>query len=218
MNKIVIYGTGAIAINAYYNFTEFSRYKVIAFVIEDNLITESSLLGIPVVSFSTVEKLYPPEFYDMFVAVGYVGMNKVRETKCSESLEKGYKLISFIHPNAILFSDVKYGVNCFIGACATIQQNVKIGQNVFIKENCNVGHDTIINDNCYIGGGAIISGNVTIKKNVLLGKGAVIKDGIIIEKKCIIGAGVTMLENSVANKVYIAPKPIKFPFSSEDVL
>ncbi|WP_297089089.1 acetyltransferase [uncultured Draconibacterium sp.] len=218
MKEIVLFGIGPMAVNVFYCYQQFSKRKVAAFTVDDSFIQDDNFLDKPVVPFETVQNMYPPDKYEMFVAMSYSDINRNRELKCKEAREKGYKLGSFIHPNAAVFSDLKIGDNCFVAACVSVQPNVVLGNNVFLRDSCNIGHDTRIADNCYIGGGASISGCITIKKNVFLGKGTVLRDGITIAENCIIGAGVTMLNDTCPGEVFVAPKPTKLPFSSEGFL
>src|SRR6185436_9235036 len=100
MKKLVVFGTGKIAEVIFYYAKEECGYDVVAFTVDESFITEPSFLGLPVLSFNSIDEKYSPENYDMFVAVGYHDLNKVREIKCEEAEAKGYKLVSIISPEA----------------------------------------------------------------------------------------------------------------------
>ncbi len=216
--EIIIFGTKTFSLNVYYSLLEYSDCKVVAFTVDSNYYSTNEFMNCPVIPFENIEKQFPPDRYKMFIAVSYSDLNRNRERKYHEAKQKGFELANFIHPHSTVFSDLVIGDNCFISPNVSIQQGVTIGSNVVLRDNCNIGHDTVIKNNCYIGGGSAISGQVTIEKNVFLGKNATIKHCLTIGERCIIGAGVTMLKSTKAGEVYIAPSPIKYPFSAEGLI
>lgn len=206
------------ALIAYYNFREFSDFEVIAFTLDPELIKLNTFENLPVIPFNLVEKKFRPREFYMFVAIGYIQQNQIREAKYTEAKEKKYRLINFIHPSVSMFSDLRLGDNCFISANTSIQPKVIMKNNIVIGDNCCIGHNSKIGNNCYIGGGTAIAGNVNIGKNVFTGKNATLRDNINIGSDCIIGAGVTMLKNANPGEVYISPEPIKYPFNNEGLI
>jgi FlaA1/EpsC-like NDP-sugar epimerase len=67
MEKVVIFGTGVIGQLAHFYFSHDSDFKVVAFTADDEYVESDELLGLPVVKFSDVARLFPPEQYSMFV-------------------------------------------------------------------------------------------------------------------------------------------------------
>lgn len=51
---------------------------MVAFTADRDFIEQEEFLDLPVIPFDDVEKLYPPERFKMFVAVGYQKVNTVR--------------------------------------------------------------------------------------------------------------------------------------------
>jgi len=96
MAKIVVLGVGEIADLAHYYFTNDTEHEVVAFTLDKEYIQDSTFKGLPIVDFEDVEKTYPPEDYQMFVAIGYKRVNKAREEKYSQAKGKGYSLESYI--------------------------------------------------------------------------------------------------------------------------
>ncbi len=81
MQKLVIFGTGPIAEVAYYYFREDSTYRVAAFTVDASHQTGDSHLGLSVVPFEAVAERLPPDEFDMFVAMGYGRVNRLRAEK-----------------------------------------------------------------------------------------------------------------------------------------
>ncbi len=212
---LVIFGIGKIADVIFYYATEECGFKVAAFVVDEKYKTQEAFHGLPVVSFDHVEREYPSAKYDMFIAVGYHDLSKVRESKCNEAISKGYDLVSVISPKANVPMNVVTGVNCFIMSPAIIHPNVTIGKNVFIWSGAMVGHHSIIKDNCWLTSCCNVSGNVTVGRNSFLAVNATVGHSVTIGEECFLGANTLVTKNLDDKKVVIAEssKPIRLDSS-----
>jgi sugar O-acyltransferase (sialic acid O-acetyltransferase NeuD family) len=202
--EIIIFGIGKIADVIYYYASEECGFKVIAFSVDEKYKVSDTFHGIEVVNFNEIEKKYPPVKYDMFIAVGYHNLNKVRAAKCAEAIAKGYKLVNIISPEARIPKNVKTGTNCFIMPPAILHPYTEIGNNVFIWSGSIVGHHTVIKDNCWLTSGCNISGNVTVGENTFLAINATISHSINIGRECFIGANALVIKDAKDEQVYIA--------------
>jgi sugar O-acyltransferase (sialic acid O-acetyltransferase NeuD family) len=208
---IVIFGVGKIAEVIHYYAVNECGYNVAAFTVDAQYITADTFLGVPVVDFASVKEKYAPENYGMFVAVGYHDLNRLRETKCKEAEEMGYKLVSVISPAANVPSNVKIGKNCFIMSPAVIHPCVEIGNDVFIWSGSVVGHHSNIKDHCWLTSGCNISGNVTMGENTFVAINATLGHSVTIGKENFIGSNALVIKNTEDGQVLIAEstKPIK---------
>ena len=177
-------------------------------------IKEDGFIDLPLVPFEDVETIYDPRNYEMFIALSYASLNKIRENKYNESKNKGYILLSYISSKAINFSQ-SIGDNCFILEDNTIQPFVEIKNNVTLWSGNHIGHHSIIESHNFIASHAVISGHCNIKSNSFIGVNATIRDGITIENENIIGAGSLILKNTKEKEVYAAKKTDVFPRSSD---
>ena len=83
--KLIIFGLGEQAEVAHYYFSQHSDYEVVAYTVDDEFSGQPSLTpGIPVVPFSSVEKIYTPDEHSAFVAIGYSKMNQLTEISRNE--------------------------------------------------------------------------------------------------------------------------------------
>lgn len=206
MNKILVFGDSAFAEHIYYQFTTFSDSEVVAFVVDKKYRTKSILCDLPVIDFEGVEALYPPEQYKFFVAMGYTGLNALRETKCAQVKALGYNLVSFIHPTCIIAPNVTIGENCMLLENTVVQPFAKIADNVFVWAASIICHHSQIGAHTFIASHVCVNGNVVIKNNCFIGANATIRNDIEIQAFCIIGAGCTILESTQAKQVYVANK------------
>lgn len=202
MKKVVIFGTGDFAQVAYFYLTHDSQYEIVAFTADKTFIKEKESFGLPLIPFEEVENSCPPNEYQMFIAIAYSNVNRVRAEKYYEAKRKGYELISYINSKAVTWGDTEIGDNCFIFENQTIQPFVKIGNNVIVWSGNHIGHHSFIGDHCFITSHVVISGNVKIGPYCFLGVNATIRDGLTIARECIIGAGALILKDTVEKAVY----------------
>ena len=202
MKKVVIFGTGDIGQLAHFYFTHDSPYEVVAFTADRDFIEEKELLGLPVIPFEGIEKSYPPDRFNMFVALSYRNINKLRAEKYAEAKNKGYELVSYVCTKSVYWGDTEIGDNCFIFESQTIQPFVKIGNNVIIWSGNHIGHHSVIGGHCFIASHVVISGHVTIEPYCFLGVNSTIRDGITIARECVIGAGALILKDTIEKGVY----------------
>ena len=200
--KVVIFGTGDIGQLAHFYFTHDSLYEVVAFTADRDFIKEKELLGLPVIPFEEIEKSYPPDRFNMFVALSYRNINKLRAEKYAEAKNKGYELVSYVCTKSVYWGDTEIGDNCFIFENQTIQPFVKIGNNVIIWSGNHIGHHSVIGGHCFIASHVVISGHVTIEPYCSLGVNSTIRDGITIARECVIGAGALILKDTIEKGVY----------------
>jgi UDP-3-O-[3-hydroxymyristoyl] glucosamine N-acyltransferase len=149
--KIIIFGTGDIAQIAGDYFNDDARYELIAFTVDETYMEErNEFCGKPLIAFEKITQTYSPEHYQLFIALSYADMNRLREKKFHEAKSKGYKLASYISPHTTYLSKFPPGENCFIFEDNTIQPFVKIGDNVTLWSGNHIGHHSTIESHNFI--------------------------------------------------------------------
>lgn len=114
MRNVVIFGIGQIAEVLHYYLTQEANRNVVAFTVDDQYRSTESLLGLPVVGFANVEQSYPPETHEMFVAMSFKKVNKLRQGKVEEAGAKGYALASHVSPRATVWSGFVPNLNTIV--------------------------------------------------------------------------------------------------------
>lgn len=203
MKKLVIFGSNNIAELAHFYFTSDSPYEVVAFTVDAAYLEASWFCNRPVVPFDEVVAWYPPESYDLFIAIGYSEINALRKEKFLTAKKAGYKLASFISSHATLLNEGRIGENCFIFENNTVQPFVTIGNNVTLWSGNHIGHHSVIRDHVFITSHVVIAGGVEIGEQCFVGVNATLRDHIKIGDRCVIGAGALLLEDAAAEGVYI---------------
>lgn len=215
--RLVIFGNTSQARLAAYYFEQDSEYEVLAFTVDRTFIAESAFEAKPLVAFEELENYYPPTEYELFIAVGYQQMNRLRASKYESAKAKGYQLASYISPRCSYLSQFEPGDNCLILEDNTIQPYVKIGNNVTLWSGNHIGHDVEIADHCFITSHVVISGFVKVGAYSFLGVNATLRDGIEIAEGSLIGAGAIIMKNTEAQGVYLPPRAKKIATPSHEI-
>jgi len=206
--QVVIIGNNDFANLMFYYLTEHDKNKVVAFSVDSEYIKEEIFNGIPVIKFETIEYDYPPNRYDVLIAIGALNMNDVRKKKFLQCKSKGYNIASYVHSTSIISADVVIGEGNIILEKCLIQPFVKIGDgNLFWNDTSIVHNDEIGNYNT-ISVGVSLSGFVKIKENCYIGNSAMIHEKIIIDDYTLIGAGAYVKSNTDKHSVIVPSKSI----------
>jgi len=214
---LIIFGIGDIAQIANYYFEIDTDIEVVAFTVDSAYKSQEIFEGKPVVEFENLVKFYPPSEFDMFIALSYSKMNKIREDKYNQAKSKGYHLVSYISSKCSYMSQFPCGDNCFIFEDNTIQPFVKIGNNVTLWSGNHIGHHSTIHDHNFISSHVVISGHCEIMSNCFLGVNATIHNNVLIESENLIGAGAIITKKTDVKGVYLPAQSIKFNKNSDEI-
>ena len=207
-NKVIIFGTGAIAEEVTNYLEKDSNYLVEAYSVNKKFLKKRTFLGKPVVAFENIKKFYNPKEFRMFIAIGYTDFNQLRFQKMKQAKKKGYKLISYVSSKASLLGNQKIKENCLILENTTIQTTAILGNNIFIWSNNLVGHHVKIQSNSYIAGNCTIAGNSILGEYSFMGINSTITHGVRIGKKCFLGAN-TFINKNLPTKSMTVSEPSK---------
>ncbi len=198
--KLIIFGNTSYSEMVCDYFTEYSEYEVVCFTVHQNYIQDNIFYNKKLINFEYIQNEYPASEYEMFIAVGSSNLNKIRENIFNQAIEKGYKLATFIHPDAYIAPKVSIGKNCIIMECARILTRSIIGDNTIVWPSAFISHDNIIKNNCYIVGAT--NGFCEIGENCFLGAGAIIADKIKIAPYNFITMSAVIRKNTEEDSIY----------------
>ncbi len=213
--KVVLYGNGQMATFAQAVLTYDSPHEVVAFTVDDALITDKTILGLPVVPFETVERSYPPEDFAAHIAVGFRRVNGVRAEKYCQAKQKGYELITYVSSRALKWPDLIIGDNCWILEHTILHPFVSIGNDVYLGSACHIGHNSTIGDHSFMAGLAGLAGGVQVGTRCFFGIHCTVRNGITIADQSVIGAGATVLRDTREGGVYVAHQATLLPTRSD---
>ena len=148
------------------------------------------------------------EQFDSEFVVG-IGDSGIRK-KLMNRLEKSNKrIVTLIHPNAVIAEDVIIGNGSVGMAGAVINPGTRIGIGAIINTCSSVDHDCIIGNYVHVAVGAHICGSVMIGDNTWMGAGSLAINNIHICENCMIGAGAVIIKNLDESGMYIGVPAIR---------
>ncbi len=213
--KIILFGDQSLARRAYTYLTYDSPYEVVGFTVDAAYLKEERLFGLPVVPFETVEAVYPPDEFGMFLAIGYSQVNKLRAEKFRQARARGYTLVNYISSKATTWPDLSIGDNCFVSTGSVIEPMAVVGDDVFVGINAVISHEAVIGEHCTITHHAVILGEAVVSPYCFIGANATIRNGVTVARACVIGAGAVILEDTVERGVYKGNPAVLLPIPSD---
>ena len=202
MKPLVIFGAREIAELAHFYFTRDARRAVAAFAVDAEYLKETTFCGLPVSAMQEVQRAFPPQTHDFFVAVSYAGINALRAQKCAEARAKGYRLAAYLSTRATVWPGFEAPDNCFILEDNTLQPFATVGENVTLWSGNHIGHHASIGDHCFVTSHVVVSGGVTVGECCFLGVNATLRDRIVVGERCVVGAGALLLADAAPEGVY----------------
>lgn len=148
--------------------------------------------------YSFEEYLQTDYDYPMIIAIGN---NKIREQAFNKIMKHKIKLVTLIHPSAIISPSVKIEEGTVVMPRVVINCDTTIGKCVILNTACVIEHDDIIKDFVHISPNAALSGNVTVRRMTQVGIGTSVIQGITIGENSMVGAGSVVVKNLPSNSL-----------------
>lgn len=213
MAKVVVFGSSDIAEVVHFYLARDSEHEVVAFTVDGSYIQADTFQGLPMVPYEKLAEYYPPDSYQLFIAISYQKVNQLRKQKYLNAKERGYKCVSYVSSKAFYY-DTPVGENCFILENNLIQPFTLIGNNCLFLGANYIGHHSVIEDHCFLASDVAIGGGVVIGESTFIGLNATIRNSISIGKENIIGAGSIILSDTEDRAVYSPGGTPKFEVPS----
>lgn len=168
-------------------------YKEIVFLDDNDSIHECG--GYPVIGKSTETGTIDA---DVIIGIGNAGVRK----QIQESIPDE-KMVTLIHPDAVVAEDVVIGKGTVVMAGAVINPGVRIGKGCIINTCSSVDHDCVVGDYVHIAVGSHLCGTVTVVNGTWIGAGATVSNNVYICSDCMIGAGAVVIKDIKIPGTYI---------------
>jgi sugar O-acyltransferase (sialic acid O-acetyltransferase NeuD family) len=218
MKKLIVFGAGKIAEVLCDYIQRDSDYEVAAFSCETAFARTGEYCGLPLVPFDDIARLFPPDRYEMHIAVGYHQLNRLRERLFSEAKAKGYRLASFVSSRSWPGRDARVGENCFVADGVSIEPGASIGDNVSLWSNVVVGHHAQIRNHCWLAAGTVIGGGAVVEDRCFLALNVTVGNEVTVGADSILGAR-TLVTKSLAPKSVVVERDTElFRLDSERFL
>ena len=204
--NLVIVGDSSFAEVAHEYFSRESSYQVVAFAVERSFLNHDELLGLPVIALEDMPTTFAPAQHDVYVALVYSDLNRLRTRLVAAVVAMGYGLASFVSPYAQVSPSAKVGRHCFIFEDNVIQPYVAIGDNVVLWSGNHIGHHSTIGDNNFVSSHVVVSGHCTIGTSCFLGVNSAIANNVKVARDCWIGPGVVISADTEPGQMFSPSK------------
>lgn len=132
-----------------------------------------------------------------------IGNAAIREKIQNMIINDGCKVVTLIHPKAVVADDTELGVGIVVMAGAVINSGSSIGNGAIINPCSSVDHDCTVEDFVHVSVGTHVAGTVHIAKKTWIGAGATVSNNININVTCMIGAGAVVVSNIEQEGTYV---------------
>ncbi|HXE50515.1 MAG TPA: acetyltransferase [Ramlibacter sp.] len=200
---IIIFGNLRSASLAWYCLSHDSSYKIAGFTVDEAYMASSQFEGLPLVPFESLESHYPPGDYRLLIPMGYQRINGVRRARYEQAKQRGYSFASYVSSRASVWPDLQIGDNVLIYEHAIVQPFARIGSNCIIRSGAHVSHHCVVADHAFVGAEAAMGGAGHVGEQAFVGVGAVVIDRIRIAERTFIGAGAVLVQDTLADGVYV---------------
>lgn len=126
---------------------------------------------------------------DVIVAIGNSSIRK-RFCQIYEN-----RLVTLIHPNAVIAEDVKIDTGTVVMAGAVINTGTYIGKGCIVNTSSSIDHDCLVADYVHVAVGVHLAGTVVVGQSTWIGAGTVVSNNVNICGGCMIGAGSVVVRN-----------------------
>lgn len=176
------------------------EYRVAGFIDNTPGIKGKIIDGIPVLG--STDELDKLGLSDKCFHIA-IGDNVARKMLSQKIKTIGGKLITIIHPTAIISKSSKIGDGSFVGPGAIINNGTTVGEVCIINSGSIIEHDNIICDAVHMAPGTTTAGRVKVNELAFVGVGATILPDIEIGSASLVGAGSTVVKNVVSKETVI---------------
>jgi sugar O-acyltransferase (sialic acid O-acetyltransferase NeuD family) len=118
-----------------------------------------------------------------------IGENAVRAHLAERLRACGRRLVTIVHPKAVVADAARIDRGAFIAAGAVIAPGAAVGECAIINHGCIVDHECVVEPFAHVAPNATLGGAVRVGSGALIGAGAVVLPGVTVGADAIVGAG-----------------------------
>lgn len=207
MKKAIIFGTGVFPETLFYYL---KQEHICGFTVESKYRNGEIYCDLPLVDFESVEKTFPPDEYGIYICLGYKNMNSERERIFKLAKEKGYEILSYIHPSAVVNAK-SMGIGNIILANAIVEPFCEIGDGNILKSGAHIAHHTKVGNYNFFAVSCVVAGSVNIGCNCFFGANCTVKNRINIKPYTLVGAGCYVSKDTEPFGVYVPARSVLLP-------
>lgn len=195
MEDIILLGSGGHAHSIVDSIEQMGQYRVLGFLDvaekQGNFYKNYCVIGTD----EDLKDYYLKGVKNVFVAIGYMGDNTVRQRLYKYLKEIGFKIPNIIDCTAMIAEDVVLEEGIFIGKRVVVNANTVIKRMCIINTGAIIEHDCYLDEYSHIAVGGILCGGVSVGARTLVGANATVIQNIKVGNDVIVGAGTVITKN-----------------------
>jgi sugar O-acyltransferase (sialic acid O-acetyltransferase NeuD family) len=208
-DPIVVYGAGGHG-KVVADAAELQGYEVRAFLDDGPGRDGVAFFGRPVATwerFLAAAKSGTGGWQECGVAMA-IGANVVRERLQRKVAEAGVRVVTVVHPRAVVARTARLGAGTVVIAGATVNPDAIVGLGAIVNTGAVVEHDCVVGDFAHFSPNATLGGDVHVGVRTHMGLGAVALPGVRIGADVRVGAGAVVHRN-VADGLTVVGVPAR---------
>lgn len=216
MKKIVLAGNAITAEILLAYLRRDTRYQLAGFTVDDEFVAQGSMSGYRTVGLSQAVVAFPPDTHHVVMAMGYNDLNRSRESMFVRLKAMGYGVETYIHPDALVYTDLPLGEGSVVLPGAVIEPSVLVGANTMVWCNVTLAHHSSVGDHCWVAAGTVVSGQAKVLHHTFLGVNSTVVNGVTVGEFNIVGADALISRDTKPQSVHLSRSAEPFRYSSED--
>lgn len=217
MSKAIIFGTENFA-QMLLSYLQEIKVDVQAFCVDDNYVKERFFCRKEVVAFSDLAERFPPEQYDIYIAIGYTRMGHLRQEIAKKVQRLGYSTPNYVHPSAYISDSSRIiGTGNIVMERAIIGAMSTIGEGNLIWAGANIGHNASVGNWNTMSLSAVLCGFSTVEDYCFCGANSCVRDSCIIARETLVGANAYISHDTKPGQVFAASQPCLLQRRSLDI-
>ncbi len=153
---------------------------------------DGEVLGVPVVGTTDTALAWINGHTGFFIAIGN---NAVRARLAARLNQAGARILSLVHPQAIVSPSAQLGDGTLVMPGAIINAQARLGAGVIVNTGATVDHDCQIDRYVHLAPGVNLAGGVVVGEHAFVGIGSQVIQQVRIGAHCIVGAGTTVISD-----------------------
>ncbi len=216
MTNIFFAGNAVTARILYGYLAKDARYNILGCVVDDDFSGRSMLPDLPSWPLSEALAHYSPTECKCLMAVGYAQINSGRRALFERMRMLGYRMETFIHPQAMIYTSEPVGEGSVIMPGALVEPGAAVGSDCFVWGNVVIAHDAKVGSHSWLAAGAVISGMAKVGESCFVGVNATIANKVEVGCGCLIGGAAFITRNVKPDSVMLARSAEPFRCNAQD--
>lgn len=196
MKPVIVYGNSALSKMLFCDAEGDPNFQIVAFTAQRQYITGPVLFGVPVIDACDIAALYPPDKFDMVLALGGYSDMRLRAQNYRDVKAMGYHLCNYLSRKADVMPGLQMGENNLVIGSAHIGMEGRMGNNNVIRQNVYLGHNFQLGDHNMISAGCTIGGYCSMGSACFVGLGATVINNVNVADETLIGAGSVVIRDT----------------------